>query len=233
MKREIIGENWRFQRERTDVPEGDLWQNSTVGRILTMSPRTSVVAQCIWDTQWWEKEFSVALKTTLPAFNVMWDVGAHIGWFTLLLRTNCKRAVCFEPDAEAVKYLTANICANGLDSIIVPNALMRNSDTYFVSGGICFKGTQGKQALSLERAIESGEKPDFIKMDIEGGEYELIREMRNLNWWPQWFAVELHCTLLSVNAMAELLRILGDVYEVRWHGSHPDGTTDTLIMERA
>jgi FkbM family methyltransferase len=123
------------------------------------------------------------------------DIGAHIGTFTTLAaaRFPSLRLYSFEPSPENFRLLQENICLNGLGSRVVPVpkavAGKRGEMRLFVSdhdtgGGSLYAGGNaadpqrsfGVNTIVLQDVFdEFGLRDvDFLKMDCEGGEYEIF-----------------------------------------------------------
>lgn len=108
----------------------------------------------------------------------IWDVGASVGKYTTILAAaNPGRTVyAFEPNLNSLYFLAYRIRAHA-NVVLVPNALTVD--------GAPMKGTfdpdfnappTGPRVASLgvREALERFGCPRFVKMDIEGGEFDLI-----------------------------------------------------------
>lgn len=151
----------------------------------------------IWLWRWvgrdgWEPETFDILHRFLKKDTVYCDIGAWIGTTSVLCAAaRCKHIFCIEPDREAYRYLQWNIKLNNLENITCFNfALSENTG---VSRMAAFHGTEGDSTSSLihKEAKASGtlvttvswsdflqwtavERIDFIKIDIEGGEFDFL-----------------------------------------------------------
>jgi len=119
------------------------------------------------------------------------DIGAHIGLFALYASQFCKngKIYCFEPVNENFNLLTENLKLNNIRNVIANKlavssksgnvTIYLNEDesghSMYLSGP---KSVQ-VQSISLKDIIDSNnlEKSDFIKMDCEGEEYEIINSV--------------------------------------------------------
>lgn len=121
------------------------------------------------------------------------DVGAHIGLFALYASQFCKQGkiFCFEPVKENFDILLANLQLNKLTNVKPFNIAVSqkigevkiylNDDE---SGHSMFvPGTKyiTIKSVSLKDIIDSNnlERCDFIKLDCEGVEYEIIDSLPN------------------------------------------------------
>ena len=148
----------------------------------------------------------------LPSDAVMWDIGAHVGLMTLLAARKCERVVCFEPDPVALQYLSWNISRNCADNVVLVGAAM-DAETGFrrmgaAGGGDLGTGHTGFYAQDSARAAFtpclgpevwgawlSAAPPNLVKMDIEGGEFELLPAMSD------WLEKNRPKMLLSLHAV--------------------------------
>src|SRR6266516_2742793 len=79
---------------------------------------------------WYEPSIGRAMKTYLRPGDTFWDIGANIGWFSLLaskiVGSNGK-VFSFEPSPDVFNLLSAN--ARGLNSIRAIQCGVGNADT--------------------------------------------------------------------------------------------------------
>lgn len=122
----------------------------------------------------WEPEVMKCLRDT-DWRGPVWDVGAALGKHTIAVAR--KHSIyAFEPNLNVLYYLAYNVrrCRN---VVIVPNALTRDGSSLLGSYEADFlaKPTGPKVAtLSIGEALDKFGAPGVIKIDIEGGEYDLI-----------------------------------------------------------
>ena len=120
------------------------------------------------------------------ANGVAFDVGANIGYCTLSLARKCSAVYAFEPSEENQKTLRANV--SDKENVFVNPYVVSDRD-----GQINFYLTKrpnlnsiikpGEGSVPIERTMISIDsfckqrdvKPNFIKMDIEGGEVGALR----------------------------------------------------------
>lgn len=131
---------------------------------------------------------------------IVWDVGANVGAWTLWFADkslSVNRIIAFEPDPENLKYLERNVSQNHLEShvSIRPVALSSSSgQSVFMSDP--FTGTTGSleqhggfldtyldrsplpievSTSTIDLEVASGmPEPDFLKVDVEGHEYDML-----------------------------------------------------------
>lgn len=157
--------------------------------------------QDYWDSfesnSWEPSTFSILDKILLPNYTMV-DIGAWIGPITLYSSFKVKKCYSFEPDPVAFKELQINVSSNPelLSKIVIINKAITED------GGVTelfSRYALGDSGSSLLKRIKSRnnfieissfkfedflkeyniEKIDFIKMDIEGGEFKVLPQMIN------------------------------------------------------
>jgi FkbM family methyltransferase len=139
----------------------------------------------------WKPDTYRVLAEFLNRNSVYYDIGAWIGPTVIFAATKCKRVVCFEPDPIAFQYLLWNINLDELHNVLPINAALagrkalmrvarfdrRLGDSMTSLLKTCStEGAADVLALTWEAwiGIYNGEPPDFLKIDIEGGEFALL-----------------------------------------------------------
>jgi FkbM family methyltransferase len=137
----------------------------------------------------YEFEKQKLFAALVPSGGVVWDVGAHVGFYTLLaarLVGPAGRVVAFEPFPRNQAFLHRHIDLNALGNVDVIEAAVGekcgpgsfseggNSSTgslFGVSDGIAVR------VVTLDSMLSNAASrpPHVIKMDIEGGELEALR----------------------------------------------------------
>ena len=123
----------------------------------------------------WEPEVIRCLCDT-PWNGPVWDVGAALGKLAFEVAKH-HRVIAFEPNFNMLYYLASNL--KDFDNVlIVPCALTIDGKPLRGSFDPDFHAAPtGPLAatISIEEAVAKVGKPGVIKIDIEGGEYELIK----------------------------------------------------------
>jgi FkbM family methyltransferase len=140
----------------------------------------------------WEPDVVNAVVSMVKAGTTAIDIGAHIGYYTLLL-AKCVgpagRVISFEPLPVNFALLEQNVRLNRLRHVQM-NAqavFSRNEELTITvpdhapnSGDASVLSTQGTKrfrvpAITLDSFCSStGLRPDFLKMDVEGAEYDVL-----------------------------------------------------------
>jgi FkbM family methyltransferase len=143
----------------------------------------------------WEPHLTRYLSATLKADDVFMDVGANLGYFTIMFSAFVKRIIAFEPVAMTHKYCEANIALNGLANVELYQCGLWKEDTLtsikmdpssLMGASITPSGDTGSvesiRCRQLDAMVESDEltltRLDVIKMDIEGAEVAALQGMR-------------------------------------------------------
>ncbi len=171
--------------------------NRPMGRLirlpLRLMPRQAVVpilSGCARGAHWvvgssihgcwlglYERDLQKRLAAALRPGCLFYDIGANVGFYTILAgRRGCK-VIAVEPDPSNLERLQEHVRLNHLsDKVsIIPKAVAALAgEARFTPaqsmGRIDASGTVTVQTIRLD----SLEAPDVIKMDIEGAEYEVI-----------------------------------------------------------
>ncbi|RMH20528.1 MAG: FkbM family methyltransferase [Acidobacteria bacterium] len=162
------------------------------GHRLTLDPHDSLGLSL----RPYEPFTSRLVEDCLRPGQVAVDVGANIGYFTLLLARGVGatgRVYAFEPDPESFALLRRNVAANGYGNVIAAQAavaeeagtvrLFRSPDnagdhrTYDAGDG---RAAIVVEAVRLDDALADAARVDFIKMDVQGAEPRALAGMRAL-----------------------------------------------------
>jgi FkbM family methyltransferase len=124
---------------------------------------------------------------------VCYDLGASIGYITLLMARRASRVFSFEPSPVALDEIRAHLAANGYNHVeIVPQPVSdsRRMETFAITDNAYGSGlshnpdsrwkTISVETVVLDEFAESHPDPDFIKIDIEGEEVNALRGARAL-----------------------------------------------------
>jgi FkbM family methyltransferase len=114
------------------------------------------------------------------------DIGANLGYTTLSLCKAFKWVDAFEPDKRSRKLLKKNIKYNGFENKTKINKLavsdkngVKTIYLHKKPNLTSFHKVDGKakkiKTITLDKYYESLEAPNFIKMDVEGAEVEVLR----------------------------------------------------------
>jgi FkbM family methyltransferase len=148
-----------------------------------------------------EPSVTSAFQSLIQPGAVVFDVGANLGYFTLLAANrvgSSGRVVAFEPDPQSMEKLRRNLALNDFTNITV-ESLAVSSESGLVAlrtskpgevnqGGATTLFDSTKQSTGSISATSTSldaycvdnrlDVVDVVKMDIEGGEYAAVEGMQ-------------------------------------------------------
>jgi FkbM family methyltransferase len=161
-----------------------------------------------------EYETSLMLRQ-VRCDSVVVDVGANIGYYTLLMAQKAKRVYAIEPEGGNFEILKKNVTANKLKNVVLIKAaagekkgemrLIKDKENF---GNHRLKSLSAKAASPIEEReklekvsvirlddIFEKERVDLIKIDVQGWESAVIEGAKNiikrdsptlfLEYWPE------------------------------------------------
>lgn len=172
---------------------------------------------------------------TIKEGSVVYDIGAHVGFYTLLAAETVGpdgKVIAFEPLPNNIAYLKKHLILNEINNVIVfETAVSEQSGTDTFEemdsnseGRLSPKGNLKVKVVALDELILSGEipPPDYMKIDVEGAELSVLLGSKRmlLRHHPTIFlathGVEMHkqcCDfLVSTGYHLEPIGLRKDVY---------------------
>lgn len=171
------------------------------------------------------------------------DCGGHIGMSTLYFKKQYPLAkiTVFEPEPNAFEYLEKNIDANKLTEVEAINKALwttegklklfvdKYPDNHWLSTTSIIEGAwttrQQTEPIMVDCTRLSNylkdEPIDLIKLDIEGAETEVIKEIQDKLWNVERLIIEFHAN--QHHRPEELVKILqnnGYTLNVTFEGKH-------------
>jgi FkbM family methyltransferase len=148
------------------------------------------VAQDFEKYGYWEPRTTDFIKENLKEGQVFLDIGAQVGYFTILASQLGANVIAFEPSTSNRKLLNKNITDNKCKSVMVIGKALSNKN-----GSIkLFNGkTPGENSIMENYHKGEGYEevetvkfddldigPDWIKMDVEGAERMVLEGMQSI-----------------------------------------------------
>ena len=132
------------------------------------------------------------LKMIKPG-DTCWDIGANIGFYTCLLAAQVEPAgavVAYEPATRTYGYLHENVSLNQFANVTIINRGLGDkaeqrplyySEAGLTEGTASLKYTDGRAVServtldTIDNLVHELPVPDFIKIDVEGYQLEVLR----------------------------------------------------------
>jgi FkbM family methyltransferase len=141
------------------------------------------------------------------------DGGANIGMFTVLAAAYFPEAsiVSYEPDPGNFQQLERNVKLNRIRARVVQKGLWSETKTLFFHAGSSEVGYVDEHPPGIEIQCEAPvvQESSWVKLDIEGAEYEVLPAIMKQEVKPLHLSMELHHMLLKGPLLLDLLRMNG------------------------
>ena len=167
----------------------------------------------------YDRAESRLMKRYLRPGNICFDIGAQAGYHTLYASTvvgPAGRVFAFEPAPKNIANIKKHVAMNHLANVAVVEAAVSNVDgvSHFdfgisaVAGHLATNGGIVVRTITLDHEIDSGAlpEPDYIKIDAEGAELNILEGARNMlarrhptlsvethQWMPQFATIRRDC----------------------------------------
>lgn len=147
----------------------------------------------------WEYEMQDIFSRHLKPGNTVYDLGAHQGFLSVFAANrvgNAGKVYSFEPFPYNFSFLKENIQVNNITNVKTFQAAVSNkagkikfsnsihdtANTYLSQSPTFSDSFLEVNAVSLDELIESKEitPPDFIKIDVEGAEFDVLQGAQKL-----------------------------------------------------
>jgi FkbM family methyltransferase len=147
------------------------------------------------------------------------DCGANIGLSVIYFKRLYPQAqiTTFEADPDICKILAENVAAQGINDVTIVNKAVWNEETtltFFKEGGDGGRIEEARDGRAAIKVPTTRLKPymdrdiDFLKIDIEGAEYEVLKDISpDLSRVKNIF-VEYHSFVGQAQHLDEILAIL-------------------------
>lgn len=136
----------------------------------------------------YEPEKTATLAQAVRPGDVVFDIGAHIGYFTVLMSQavgDSGRVFAFEPRPLNQRFLRRHISVNGCTNVEVLNVSVGDRSgparletrTGTGTGHVSATGNIEVAMVSVDSLVDSGRlpAPTFLKIDVEGGEMAVLQ----------------------------------------------------------
>jgi len=184
--------------------------------------------EILWHNIFKKEEYKVDLKTSCP---FIIDIGTHIGLATIYFKNKYPQAeiIAFEPNPQTAKILKLNLKANHLKKVTVIEAAVSHkigkerfyidnvSQTPWTWGDSLIKNIWASknppQSISVKAVTLSKfltKTVDLLKIDAEGAENEIIKEISSKLHLIKNLIIEYHKTPKTnpCNKLSSITKIL-------------------------
>lgn len=142
--------------------------------------------ECVLGTYEYKK--NQLFENSISLSDVVYDVGAHAGFYTLLASELVGKngtVVAFEPMLRNFSYLKKHVEVNNCNNVILNNVAISNfvgvscfkegESTY--TGHLTLNSDISVKILTLDEFIRKNPeiKPNCIKIDVEGAEFDVLQ----------------------------------------------------------
>ena len=203
----------------------------------------------------YEEDETRLIKKTVKKGDVVIDIGANIGYYTLIMARNVGKkgkVYAFEPDPENFSLLKKNIKKNGYqNAVLVQKAVSdKNGEiSLFLSdsntGDHRIVDTKdGRNSVKVEMiSIDdflNDVKINFIKMDIQGAEYfalkgmkETLKKSNNVKMFTEFWPSGLREFGIRPGKYIDLLTEYGfNLFELKKGDSTPSSVEKEELLRR-
>jgi FkbM family methyltransferase len=127
----------------------------------------------------YERPLQTFLRAHVGAGDVFFDLGAHVGFFSVCAAALGARVVAVEPDAANAARLRENARLNSLDVTVVEAAAWDETGTIRLVRGPSAKEHvaapgDGVPSVTVDDLAERHGMPTMIKLDVEGAEARVL-----------------------------------------------------------
>jgi FkbM family methyltransferase len=125
------------------------------------------------------------------------DCGANIGAFSLFAGKKYPHAklTCFEPDEENLRVLKLNLLRNGIAAEIRECGVWSKSGMLYYHPASSITGLVSEEKsdfpIPVQKVVVESQM-SWVKLDVEGAEYEVIPDLLKRTPKPKFLSIELH-----------------------------------------
>ena len=190
-------------------PSGVIRFKNNLGQVLNIKTnQTSYLTQLLYWEGYQNFEYSDIFIKLIKKINVFYDIGANIGYYSLLAEIENKniKVIGFEPASGPLFYFRENIKINKFKNIKVESLALsdkegeitfyeiRNQKYTYLKHNLAGEGNVGSKkigrnfvpisvkTITLDKYVENTKEVniDLIKMDTEGTEHFILENSANV-----------------------------------------------------
>lgn len=151
--------------------------------------------------------------------DVLWDVGAYVGFHAALVGQHVAETVAFEPVPGVAEELAANLRRNDVDATVRMHALSDDDGDVALPSSVSPRIPDGE---TLTRPVHTGDglvaadeapAPSMVKVDVEGAEADVLAGMSDALADCRVVYLELHPPTAGGPSVADFGATTDDVLE--------------------
>lgn len=165
-----------------------------------------------------EKVYDIKFRSLEP---IILDCGSNIGLSIIFIKQRYPKAIIygFEPDLSVFDLLTDNINSFSFSDVKLYNSAVWSTEGFIefnpegsLAGSLVSKNSLDFESykvktISLRTYLENS-KIDFLKLDIEGAEYEVLNSISDLLFNVEYLFVEYHSLYNKEQRLDDILKII-------------------------
>lgn len=185
-----------------------------------------------------EPQVSKYLCDQLDSNSVFVDVGAHVGYFSVIAALRARAVFAIEPQEFLIGRIHRNVVANHLTNVTTMHAAVGDTTGFAPIPKVGGPGTKIGESNNLVPMIRLDDyftderSPTVIKIDTEGFEYQVLEGAKNILQTRPVLLVEVHAKMTEFGynrqELWELLKSLG--YSLRV-GDHRKDVTEFVEVD--
>jgi FkbM family methyltransferase len=187
--RRLLVESFMNSNEYRSMEGRSSFTSVDAGRFtMWLDMEDALIAQGIMASHTYEAHVTTVLERELKPDSVFVDIGANMGWFTLLAAGIARQVIAIEPNHTNVQLIYHSLLANRFDNVTVlecavtdkPRLLQLN---FLRSNGSVSSIEVNNESMTIVRGepldglLRDARQIDVVKMDIEGHEPVALRGM--------------------------------------------------------
>jgi FkbM family methyltransferase len=193
------------------------------------------IGRLIMDTKTHEPNVTGLVKNILKEGDVFLDIGANIGYFTLLassLVKNSGKVIVVEPNPQNLQLIYSSLLENRVSSVAIypyaasDKAAILRFVTVGSNGGVVNAHLTSQQhtllvpAVVLDEVLKNEIKIDLVKIDVEAHEPAVIRGMEQLikRLRPK-IITEFHPWAMEINNLEPPVAYLNQIFALGYRVS--------------